>query len=377
MRRLLVLVGAIVFVDTMFFAALTPLLPHYADQLGLGKAGAGLLQAAYPLGTFVGAIPSGIVAARLGVRRTVVFGLATLAVTSLAFGFARTEWELDAARFVQGLSSSFSWTGGLAWIAAAAPPARRGGLIGTAMGLAIGGALFGPVLGGLAALAGTRGTFSGVAALSAALLVWSLRTPAAAPGEPQPLSALARALRRREILASVWFVALPALLFGTLSVLAPLRLHRLGFGALAIGATWLFTAGAEAALSPVLGYVSDRIGRLLPLRAGLAGSIVVLAALPWPASAYVLAGIVVATGLTFGSFWTPAMSLMADAAEARGLDYGYAFALMNLAWAPGQALGSAGSGALAAATRDAVPYLTLAALCALTLAALWRSAPSS
>ncbi len=40
MRRLLLLVGAIVFVDTMFFAALTPLLPEYADDLGLSKAGA-------------------------------------------------------------------------------------------------------------------------------------------------------------------------------------------------------------------------------------------------------------------------------------------------------------------------------------------------
>ena len=33
MRRLLTLVGAIIFVDTMFFAALTPLLPGYADDL--------------------------------------------------------------------------------------------------------------------------------------------------------------------------------------------------------------------------------------------------------------------------------------------------------------------------------------------------------
>ena len=45
MRRLLILVGAIVFVDTLFFAALTPLLPHYVDELGLSKAHAGLLAA--------------------------------------------------------------------------------------------------------------------------------------------------------------------------------------------------------------------------------------------------------------------------------------------------------------------------------------------
>ena len=40
-RRVLYLVGAIVFVDTMFFAALTPLLPQYAAEFGIGKTGGG------------------------------------------------------------------------------------------------------------------------------------------------------------------------------------------------------------------------------------------------------------------------------------------------------------------------------------------------
>ena len=55
------------------------------------------------------------------------------------------------------------------------------------------------------------------------------------------------------------------------------------------------------------------------------------------------------------------MSLLADEAEHRGLDYAYAFAVVNLAWAPGQALGASGAGALAHLTSDAVPYLLLSA----------------
>src|ERR687892_239899 len=42
-RRLLLLVGAVVFVDTMFFAALTPLLPEFAERLDLSKGEAGEL----------------------------------------------------------------------------------------------------------------------------------------------------------------------------------------------------------------------------------------------------------------------------------------------------------------------------------------------
>ena len=51
MRRLVLLVGAIVLVDTMFYAAITPLLPKLADDLGLGKNGAGVLTGAYAAGT--------------------------------------------------------------------------------------------------------------------------------------------------------------------------------------------------------------------------------------------------------------------------------------------------------------------------------------
>ena len=377
MRRLLFLVGAIVFVDTMFFAALTPLLPHYVEEFGIGKLGWGLLQAAYPAGALVAAIPSGIVAARLGVKPTVLIGLCSVAVTSTAVGFADALWQLELARFLQGFSSAFSWTGGLAWLVAAAPPARRGALIGSVFGLAIGGALFGPVLGGVASFVGAGPAFTAVAVVALAQAVWAWRTPAPTPVVPQPLSALTAALRTRRIAAGVWFVMLPALLFGTLSVLAPVRLVDLGFGAAALGATWLTSAALEAGLSPTIGHVSVRVGRIPPILVGLAASTVVLLLLPWPDDPYVLAACVVGAGLAFGSFWTPAMSLLSDAASDRGLDYGYAFALVNLAWAPGQAGGAWLSGGIAAVTSDVVPYLALATLCALTFAALWRSRSSS
>ena len=53
-RRLFLLVAAVVRVDTAFYAAITPLLPHYADELDLSKTAAGVLSASYAAGTLVG-----------------------------------------------------------------------------------------------------------------------------------------------------------------------------------------------------------------------------------------------------------------------------------------------------------------------------------
>src|SRR5207249_1491150 len=211
----------------MFFAALTPLLPHYVDELDLSKAGAGVLQAMYPAGALVAGLPSGIAAARLGVKPTVLTGLTLLAATTVAFGFANSAWSLDTARFVQGASSAFTWTGGLAWLVTAAPSGRRGQLIGAAFGVAIAGAMFGPVLGAVASYTGTAPAFGTVGAAALVLATWAWTTPAAAPSQPQPLRMLFRALTVRKIQIGVWLTLVPALLFGNLSVLAPLRLSQL------------------------------------------------------------------------------------------------------------------------------------------------------
>ena len=127
MRRLLALACLIVFVDTIFFAAITPLLPHFEDEFGLSKSASGVLAAAYPAGTFVGAIPGGYLAARAGVRATVLLGLTLMVVSSLGFAFADSIVALDAARFLQGIGGAASWAGrdGVGRERRAARPPRR------------------------------------------------------------------------------------------------------------------------------------------------------------------------------------------------------------------------------------------------------------
>ncbi len=377
MRRLLLITSAVVFVDTLFFAVLTPLLPHIAASFGLDKTGAGVLAASYPAGVFFGAIPSGIVAARLGVKPTMLVGLVLVGVCTIAFGVSNHAWELDAARFAQGVASAFSWTGALGWLVAASLPARRGALIGRAFAAAVAGALFGPVIGGIASIAGIGWTFGAVAVASFGLVGWAAGLPAPSDDRAHDTAALLAAVRDRRVLGAAWFVVLPALLFGTLSVLAPLRLSALGFGALGIGAVFLSSAALEAGNNILVGRASDRTSPLRPVALGLTASIVVAALLPWPHERFLLAALVVCAGLSFGTFFTPGMTMVSNLAEERGLPFGYSSALISLAWAPGQTLGAAGGGALAHATTDAVPYLALSGVCALTLAGLWRTRRSN
>ena len=126
MRRLLLLASAIVFVDTLFFAAISPLLPSFSDEFGLSKGGAGVLLAAYPAGTFIGALPGGWIAARAGVQAD---GAARARADERLEPRVRLRPEravLDVARFVQGIGGAFSWAGALGWLIGAAPRERRG-----------------------------------------------------------------------------------------------------------------------------------------------------------------------------------------------------------------------------------------------------------
>jgi MFS family permease len=372
MRRLLLLVAALVWVDTMLFAALTPLLPHFAHELHLSKTGAGVLVGAYAAGALVGGLPGGVAAARLGARRAVLVGLTLMGLSSLGFAFAHGFAALAAARFLQGGGSGFTWAGAFAWLLAAAPRERRGELIGSAMGAAVFGALFGPAVGAAAALLGRAPVFTALAGLAVVLGVWTLRLESI-PGERPSTAAVRRALRDPLFVGGLALMALPALLFGVLSTLAPLQLSQDGWGAAAIGAVWLVGAGFEAGLSPLVGRFIDRRGIRLPVEAALAASIalsIALAAGPRPLG-YV--PLIVLAAAAYGVIFTPAFALIAEGAERSALPQGMAFGLMNAAWALGALLGPAAGGAVAAATGDVVPFLVAAGLCAATLAAVRHS----
>jgi MFS family permease len=360
------MVAAIVFVDTMFYAAIAPLLPYYSHHFHLQKSQSGVLTASYAAGTLIGSIPAGWLAARFGVRATIVTGLALMVLSSVVFAFGTNIALLDIARFVQGVGGAASWAAGLAWLIDRAPDDRRAEMIGAALSAAIGGALLGPVVGTAASQTSPKLVFSVVAGLGVGLLFWTLTERAPPPSGATHLQAFGPALRDRRVVTGMWLTTLGALLYGTLAVLSPLRLSHLGASNVTVGAAFLVGAALAALASPLIGRVSDRRGWRLPVLVGLFGAAVWAVLLPLPESVVPLFALVVVADGIFGISYPPAGALISDGAEHAGLGLAYGFGLFNLAWALGQVIGGAGSAGLAQATSDTIPYSLLAVLCVIT-----------
>jgi DHA1 family solute carrier family 18 vesicular amine transporter 1/2 len=360
-RRLIAFISIAMVVDTAAYATITPLLPRLAHHYHLSKAGAGALSASYPLGTLVLSLPAGVLASRLGPRRTVLLALGVLAGASLLFGLAQSAALLTAARTIQGFGAAAVWAGGLAWVVAVAPRDRRAEAIGAAIGAAIAGALGGPILGALAATVGRAVVFAAFVALPAALIVALARLPGPESVATPNARALFRDPRAR---MGILLMAMPSSIFGLVNVLVPLRLDRFGAGAAAIAAVFLAAVVLEATMSPIAGRMADRRGPLAPARIGLLAGAAGLALLPLPGDVVLLgAAVVLACGL-LGLVWAPAMSLLGEAADRNQLNPAFAFGVGNLAWGAGTAFGGSAGGAVAAAAGDAVPYLALAAAAA-------------
>jgi MFS family permease len=362
MRRLLLIASAVVFLDVVFYAAITPLLPAYVDDLGLSKTSAGVLSAAYAAGTLVASLPAGFMAARLGPRRTLIAGLALLGAASLAFGFGRHILLLDLARFVQGAAGALAWSGAITWLMVTAPESRRGTVIGDVLAIAIAGTLLGPAVGVLAHAIGTKPVFSSVVVVAAALSVLALRLPIPGHGDPLGVRETADAIIRRPVLQATALVMAPSVFFGVIAVLIPLRINDLGGGAGVVAAGFMGGAAFEAVLSAWVGRVSDRVGRLRPYVIGMAVSAAGLALVPASEALGVVVTLLVVMSVGAGLCFAPALAMLSDAAEASGLHQGLASGLINVAWAAGQVLGSVGAGATANVTGDALPCLVVAGM---------------
>jgi MFS transporter, DHA1 family, multidrug resistance protein len=198
--------------------AVLPLLPLYLRQIGVTdrvtlKYWTGALASA-PFAVAVFATPLwGALADRVGHKPMVVRSVAGIAVATIGMGCSGTPLALLGWRGVQGAVSGV-FPAAVALVSALTPEVRLSRALAILQTARAGGALCGPLIGGvLADLIGMRGLFFAVGSVAAAAAVACslvLREPARA--EPPPARRAAAAVRWRDLLRAPPLIGMLALL---------------------------------------------------------------------------------------------------------------------------------------------------------------------
>jgi MFS family permease len=163
--------------DMVGFGMVVPILGRYADRFGASGFEVGLLFTSFSIAQFFFAPIMGRLSDCIGRKPVIIISLLGTAVGSFVTGAAGTLWLLFLGRFLDGASGA-SVSVAQSAITDIAPPEQRARLLGM-LGAAFGvGFVFGPAIGGLAALGGPHVPFyvAGVFALCNAVAAF-IRLP--------------------------------------------------------------------------------------------------------------------------------------------------------------------------------------------------------
>ena len=169
-RPLLVLVCLLVFVDSVGYGLIVPVLPRYSQELGVGDFGIGFLFSVYAMAVLLAGIPLGWMSDRFGRKPFIIFGMLAMSGAFIFYALAEGYWMLVVARALDGLTAAATWSAGLALLGDHYQDEVMGEKMGYAMGAAALGGIAGPLIGGVMYdLAGYRSPFYMVAALCAVI----------------------------------------------------------------------------------------------------------------------------------------------------------------------------------------------------------------
>ncbi len=342
-KRAALAVTALAFhVDTLLYCLLVPLLPRYEQALGLSQLQAGALFWVYALTLLLSTVPLARVTDRCGRRAPMLWGLGGLAFATLVFAYSRSYTLLVTARALQGIACAATWVPGMALVADHFPKEERGGAMGVIFAGANLGLLIGPPLSGLLDRSfGPMAPFQlGIVLvlLDGLARAFLLKDAAPVREEVLPWRVL---LRSRVVVVFAGAAVLGSGLFTLLESALPLDLaRRFKLDPRGIGFIFAAAALAHALSSPLMGRLSDRIGRAKVLRLGLASSCVVLplpALLPGPWS---VGGAMLLLGVYLSFLVGPCSAAVADQVERmQSQSFASGFSLLNLAYAGGMVLG--------------------------------------
>ena len=258
-------------------SVISPVLPQYALSFSIPVALVGWAVSAFALARVVIDIPAGFLADRFGKKRNMVLGLVLIILSSIAAGTASNYAWLISARIAGGIGSALYMTSSITWVAQVSAGESRGRYMSLYSGLVFAGTAFGPIVGGYtAAHFGLRAPFFAYAVFGLAGLIATLPLK-----EPVDSSrALGSKMSMKDVLSvlsngpfmlvNTAVLALFFLATGVRATLVPLYASlNLGLPEERIGVLLTVAAVGTAISTFPSGWLSDKVGRKIPMMACL------------------------------------------------------------------------------------------------------------
>lgn len=270
-----------IFIDMLLYGMIIPILPALLMESGVAKeeieSKQTILFASYAAGLFLATPIFGIISDKLNDRKMpMLAGLLALGVSTLGFAYIRDFTLLTISRIFQGISASATWVLGFAMVADAYP---SGDGLGFAVGLVLSahtvGNLAGPLTGGfIGEHFGLQYPFILCASLAGLDLVARLLIR---PPKPQPANPMATQnysiwtlFTNKDVILTLGIVIIVS------SSISSIEL----FMATWLQSEWEYSESQTSlimvsfilpniALSPLIGWLSDRMSRIKLLFMGL------------------------------------------------------------------------------------------------------------
>lgn len=310
-----------------------PVLALFAEQLGAGPERIGLIVSVSTLTGVLLKLPSGALSDIYGRRFLLRIGVVAFGLPPFLYLFITDLNSLTALRFVHGLATAIFAPSALATVAELYRE-RRGAALGTYTACTQSGALLGPFIGGyLAHVAGFDFAFvtAGICGCIAIVLFYSLHLDVATPRVPEkgmrPLLAemwkgFAIVAQNRKVLITSATDGAKMIANGALMAFLPLYGLTVGLNPGEVGLLFSVQAGTSFFSKPIMGRVSDRVGRQPLIITGLLICAVTFVCMPHVSIFAVL--LLLSAGFGFGEAVVSSSSsaFVADSSEFKTLGAG-------------------------------------------------------
>ncbi len=321
----------------------TPVLPLFAHALHATPAEIGWIVMASTIPGILISYPAGALSDYLGARRLLLASLVVFATAPFLYLLVKTAPQLMAVRFYHGFATAIFGTVANAAIAARYTD-ERAARLSTFSSVTIVGRSIAPFLGGsLISLASFHAVYiacaiSGVLALGAGLL---LRDHTPLPKKklalPRFWASLTTVLRDRSIMLVSLVESAQYLVFGAIEAFLALFAASLGIPAWQIGVILGVQLVSIVFAKPLMGKLSDRVGRRRVILPGLLIGAASVVLLPFAPSFIGLSVLSLAFGIGFATVTSSTSALVADL--TRDGRYGSSMGVLRTVMDVGQSIG--------------------------------------